>query len=68
MANWGDLPSVILLEIMRYLNKRDRLSCGVVCKHWYATMCNPLVWKNLCILLDADLTGLSYHIYTSFNS
>lgn len=57
MCNWAEIPCVILLEIMKYLSRRDRLSCGMVCKSWYMTMINPLLWKSMHVCLDVDLTG-----------
>ncbi|XP_046618470.1 F-box only protein 39-like isoform X2 [Neodiprion virginianus] len=54
---WDQLPELILTEIFRHLNSRDRANLGEVCKSWKHAMSSPILWRSVTILIDRDLRG-----------
>lgn len=59
MAAWADIPSVVLLEIFKYLSRADRYTCSIVCKPWHRATMDPQVWKDMVVSLDTDMVGMS---------
>ncbi|XP_046597378.1 F-box only protein 39-like isoform X2 [Neodiprion lecontei] len=54
---WDQLPELILTEIFRHLNSRDRANLGEVCKSWKHAMSSPILWRSVTVLIDRDLRG-----------
>lgn len=60
---WGELPSVVLLEIYDYLTVKDRLSSSSVCKNWRAPAFQvPLSNEELVLKLrsEADIPKVKF--------
>lgn len=45
--NWFYMPDSILLSIFRYLNPKELLTAGEVCKSWNRVSKDEFLWKNL---------------------
>ncbi|XP_046747074.1 F-box only protein 39-like isoform X2 [Diprion similis] len=54
---WDQLPELILTEIFRHLNSRDRANLGEVCKSWKHAVSSPILWRSVTVLIDRDLRG-----------
>lgn len=60
---WGELPSVVLLEIYDYLPVKDRLFASSVCKNWRAPVFQvPLSEDELVLTLrsEADIPKVKF--------
>jgi len=60
---WGELPSVVLLEIYDYLTVKDRLSSSSVCRNWRAPAFQvPLSDDELVLKLcsEADIPKVKF--------
>lgn len=57
MADWENLPTVILLQILSYLSKRDLMTASSVCHRWYVATGHPYLWKHLIVSLDNAFGG-----------
>jgi len=60
---WGELPSVVLLEIYDYLSVKDRLSSSSVCRNWRAPAFQvPLSDDELVLKLrsEADIPKVKF--------
>lgn len=44
---WRFLPYPALINIFKYLTYKDLVAAGQVCKSWYQTSLNDLLWKEL---------------------
>lgn len=45
-VSFEDLPEELVLQVLSYLNPRDLLRSGAVCRHWYDLSRDPLLWKD----------------------
>lgn len=45
--NWFYMPDSILLSIFRYLNPKELLTAGEVCKSWNRVSKDEFLWKDL---------------------
>ncbi|CAL8106787.1 unnamed protein product [Orchesella dallaii] len=60
---WGELPSVVLLEIYDYLSVKDRLIASTVCKNWRAPVFQvPLSDDELVLKLytESDIPKVKF--------
>lgn len=58
VSSWGILPDVCLRQAFAFLSDSDRLSAGLVCRHWHHSMCAPSLWRSRFFYF----TGTAVHI------
>ncbi|KAJ8917445.1 hypothetical protein NQ315_005492 [Exocentrus adspersus] len=64
---WSFLPYPALIKTFKYLNYKELVAVSQVCKSWYQTSLNDLLWKELFLknfLVDRSvpvLAGKSWH-------
>ncbi|XP_023288899.1 F-box/LRR-repeat protein 3, partial [Orussus abietinus] len=51
---WGNLPSVILLEVFSYLPHESRIAASQVCKNWRYALFHPTFWKKITFTLKDE--------------
>lgn len=44
---WCYLPEAALLQIFSYLDNKELLNVGLVCKRWYVSSRDDLLWRDL---------------------
>lgn len=45
--NWGQLPTLVLTNVLQHLNHRDRLNTSRVCWHWRSVLFQPRFFKRI---------------------
>lgn len=58
VSSWGFLPDVCLRQAFVFLSDSDRLSAGLVCRHWHHGMRAPSLWRSRFFYF----TGTAVHI------
>ncbi|GAB0088460.1 uncharacterized protein DMENIID0001_028880 [Sergentomyia squamirostris] len=48
---WGNLPSLVLVDIYGYLGKKDRLRASATCKQWRHTLFHPRFFENATFVI-----------------
>ena len=46
-GSWNNLPSVILLEVFKYLPRNDTISASSTCKQWRRHLYHAPLWRSL---------------------
>lgn len=54
--SWALIPSVIILEILSYLSRKDRLNASSTCTRWRSCLFQPKLWKSLTLNLNKHQT------------
>lgn len=44
---WSRMPYTVLFQVFRYLNYKELVKAGEVCRHWYQVSRDELLWKRL---------------------
>ena len=52
---WGALPLELVVQIINYLNVKERQAVSLVCKQWYFAFNVPHLWKNSWISFKQGL-------------
>ena len=47
MPDWQNLPHEVLFHIFSYLNSQDLVKCCGMCKTWYTSGNDDILWKRL---------------------
>ncbi|CAH0546319.1 unnamed protein product [Brassicogethes aeneus] len=66
MANWQNILTDIMVEIYKYLPRRDKLSCSMVCTHWKDALDISDLWSNMIVHIDTDLMEPSTIIFSRY--
>ena len=53
MANedWSSLPSIIIVDILSYLDLSEKLRVSTVCRRWRSCIFHPSLWKDQALKL-----------------
>nr|CAD7438523.1 unnamed protein product [Timema bartmani] len=52
---WHRLPDLVLLKVLGFLDRRDRVAVSETCVAWGTALNYPSIWRRVEILLDRDL-------------
>ncbi|XP_034245600.1 F-box only protein 33 [Thrips palmi] len=52
-GSWNNLPSVILLEVFKYLPRNDTISASSTCKQWRQHLYHATLWRNLTFNINS---------------
>ncbi|CAD7088896.1 unnamed protein product [Hermetia illucens] len=64
-SHWHELPDLLLEEIFKYLEVRERYYASLVCRSWYRAFHLPPVWSNF-VVDDRTLTRAKYNYYSGW--
>lgn len=69
-GSWNNLPSVILLEVFKYLPRNDTISASSTCKQWRQHLYHATLWRNLTFKInshDEDTVARSRYLASCFS-
>ena len=46
-TKWSSLPSIIIVDILSYLDLSERLNASTTCKRWRGCVLHPKLWRNI---------------------
>ena len=49
MPDWQQLPHEVLFHIFSFLNSQDLVKCCGMCKSWYTSGNDDMLWKRLLL-------------------
>ncbi|XP_052122151.1 F-box only protein 33 [Frankliniella occidentalis] len=52
-GTWNNLPSVILLEVFKYLPRNDTISASSTCRQWRQNLYHGSLWRNLTFEINS---------------
>ncbi|XP_014662819.1 PREDICTED: uncharacterized protein LOC106805645 [Priapulus caudatus] len=66
MADWSEIPSVVFIEILQYLHRKDIISSCSTCRQWRSHLFNCRLWRSVSLAFinssDDEVSGLKFII------